>query len=88
LRRKNTERLLVGRNPVCTDAVAVDVMEYNPRAGRNKPPFRVYKGKPKQTLAGPQYADNPMLLAEAPGIGSADLGRIELTGLSIHGCTL
>jgi hypothetical protein len=35
-------------------------------------------------MAGPQYADNPMLLAEAVGIGSADLSRIELPGVTIE----
>lgn len=76
--------LLVGRNPVCTDAVAAAVMGYNPRAARNEAPFRVYKAKSEQTVSGPQYADNPMLLAEAAGIGSADLDRIEVTGVSIQ----
>jgi uncharacterized protein (DUF362 family) len=74
--------LLVGRNPVCTDAVAAAVMGYNPRAGRAEPPFRVYKGKAEQRVP-VQYADNPMLLAEAVGIGTADLKRIEVRGVSI-----
>jgi uncharacterized protein (DUF362 family) len=76
--------LLVGRNPVCTDAVATAVMGYNPRAGRHEAPFRIFKAKSEQIVVGPQYADNPMLLAEAVGIGSADPSRIELPGLTIQ----
>jgi hypothetical protein len=75
--------LVVGTNPVCTDAVAAAVMGYNPRAGRTEAPFRVYKRGGSPTGGGPQYADNPMLLAEAAGIGSADLGRIDVRGVSI-----
>ncbi len=75
--------LLVGRNPVCTDAVAAAVMGYNPRAGRTEAPFRVFKGHAGPGVEGPQYADNPMLLAEAVGIGSADLNRIEVVGSTI-----
>jgi uncharacterized protein (DUF362 family) len=72
--------LIVGRNPVSTDAVATAVMGYNPRAKRGESPFL----KTKQTAAGtPEYAENPMLLAEAVGIGSADLSRIDVRGLSI-----
>lgn len=74
--------LLVGRNPVCTDAVATAVMGYNPRAGRTEPPFRVFKVKPDQIVP-VQYADNLMLLAEAVGIGAADLNRIDVRGVSI-----
>ena len=41
--------LIVGRNPVCTDAVSTAVMGYNPLADRGTPPFR--------------NCDNTMLLA-------------------------
>ena len=61
--------LLVGRNPVCTDAVSTAVMGYNPLADRGEKPF----------LRG----DNTIKLAQAVGIGTADLSRIELPGLKI-----
>ena len=37
--------LVVGRNCVSTDAVAMAVMGYNPRAGRHEAPFRLYKAR-------------------------------------------
>jgi uncharacterized protein (DUF362 family) len=58
--------LLAGTNPVCTDAVATAAMGYDPRATRGTAPFRT--------------CDNTMLLAEAIGAGTADLGRIEVLG--------
>jgi uncharacterized protein (DUF362 family) len=61
--------LVVGRNPVCTDAVGMALMGYDPRAVRGANPF----------LRG----DNTLLLAEAVGIGSTDLNRIEVAGLAI-----
>jgi len=61
--------LLVGRNPVSTDAVSTAVMGYNPRADRGTPPFR--------------NCDNTMKLAEDAGIGSADLNRIDVRGVPI-----
>ncbi len=83
--------LVVGRNCVNTDAVASATMGYNPRAGRNEAPYRVYKNQrnhPKEQLVPPeekfQYADNMMLLGEAAGIGSADLGRIDVRGVPIQ----
>jgi len=61
--------LVVGRNPVSTDAVATAVMGYDPAAGRDNPPFR--------------NCDNTLKLAEAVGVGSADLSRIDVRGVSI-----
>jgi uncharacterized protein (DUF362 family) len=61
--------MLVGRNPVCVDAVSTAVMGYDPRAGRGTKPF----------LRG----DNTLTLAEAVGVGTTDLNRIEVAGLSI-----
>jgi uncharacterized protein (DUF362 family) len=61
--------LIAGLNPVCTDAVATAVMGYNPRATRGTAPFH--------------NADNTMLLAEAVGVGSTDLKRIEVRGVPI-----
>jgi uncharacterized protein (DUF362 family) len=76
----NPQVLIVGRNPVCTDAVATAVMGYNPRAGRGETPFRrMTPGKPGEA----DWADNPMLLAEAAGLGSADLKRIDVRGVAI-----
>jgi uncharacterized protein (DUF362 family) len=62
--------LIAGLNPVCTDSVAAAVMGYNPRATRGAAPFR--------------NADNTMLLAEAVGVGSTDLKRIEVRGVPIE----
>jgi uncharacterized protein (DUF362 family) len=62
--------LIAGLNPVCTDAVAAAVMGYNPRAGRGTPPF--------------QKCDNILALAEAHGVGTTDLGRIDVRGLKIE----
>lgn len=61
--------LLAGKNPVCVDAVCAAVMGYDPRAGRGTDPF----------LRG----DNTLMLAEAVGIGAADLARIEVAGLPL-----
>jgi uncharacterized protein (DUF362 family) len=61
--------LIAGLNPVCTDSVATAVMGYNPRATRGTAPF--------------QTCDNTMLLAEGHGIGTTDLKRIDVRGVSI-----
>ncbi len=62
--------LIVGRNPVCTDAVATAVMGYDPRADRGTAPFR--------------DCDNTMKLAEAAGIGTTDLSRIDVRGVPVR----
>ncbi|MEB2364250.1 MAG: DUF362 domain-containing protein [Bryobacteraceae bacterium] len=61
--------LLCGKNPVCVDAVSMAVMGYDPRAERGTKPF--------------VRGDNTLKLAEAKGIGTTDLARIEVAGLSI-----
>jgi uncharacterized protein (DUF362 family) len=61
--------MLVGKNPVCMDAICTAVMGCDPRADRGTKPF----------LRG----DNVMKLAEAVGVGTTDLARIEVAGLSI-----
>jgi len=61
--------MLAGRNPVCLDAVSMAVMGYDPHADRGTKPF----------LRG----DNTLKLCEAEGVGSTDLSRIEVAGLSI-----
>lgn len=82
--------LVVGKNCVNTDSVAAATMGYNPRAGRGEAPYRVFKSPkshpPEQLQPGDemfQYADNMMLLAEAAGLGSADLKKIDVRGVPI-----
>ncbi len=61
--------LLAGKNPVCVDAVCMGVMGYDPSSDRGTKPF----------IRG----DSTLRLCEAKGIGSTDLKRIEVAGLSI-----
>ncbi len=61
--------ILAGRNAVCVDAVGMAVMGYDPHAERGSSPF----------IRG----DNSLKLAEAAGLGTCDLRRIEVVGLSI-----
>ena len=82
--------LVVGRNCVCTDAVGMATMGYNPRAGRHEAPFRLYKNPkdhPADQLIPPgeyhQFADNTVMMGEAAGLGTADLSKIDLRGVPI-----
>jgi uncharacterized protein (DUF362 family) len=61
--------LLIGRNPVCTDAVCTAVMGYDPQAAHAKFPFP---------------GENHLRHLAAAGVGSIDLNRIEVRGLSIE----
>lgn len=62
--------MIVGLNPIATDAVGVAVMGYtNPQATRDTPPFL--------------GCDNHLLLAQQAGVGTAALSRIEVLGMSI-----
>ena len=61
--------MLAGKNPVCVDAVCMAVMGYDPKATRGSKPF--------------VRGDNTLLLAEAKGVGTTDLAKIEVAGLSI-----
>jgi uncharacterized protein (DUF362 family) len=62
--------LIAGLNPVSTDAVATAVMGYdNPRAPKGVHPFDI--------------CDNHLLMADEAGIGTADLSKIDVCGLSI-----
>jgi uncharacterized protein (DUF362 family) len=62
--------LVVGLNPVSTDAVGTAVMGYaNPRAARGTKPF--------------ESCDNHLLLAEQAGLGTAELKQIDLRGLPL-----
>jgi uncharacterized protein (DUF362 family) len=69
LERMTPGVIVVGRNAVCVDAVGMGVMGYDTRADRGSSPF----------IRG----DNSLKLAEAAGIGTADLNRIEVVGLSL-----
>jgi hypothetical protein len=62
--------LLAGLNAVCTDAVSMAVMGYSPRATRGTAPF--------------QTCDNTLLLSEGHGVGTTDLSRIDVRGVSIE----
>ncbi|HYP14804.1 MAG TPA: DUF362 domain-containing protein [Bryobacteraceae bacterium] len=62
--------LILGTNGVSTDAVGTAVMGYDPRAPKGTAPF--------------VKCDNTLLLAEALGVGSADLKKIEVRGLPIE----
>lgn len=77
--------LVIGRNPVCTDTVAMAVMGYDPRAKAGEGPFRIRKATPdaQKDAEGRQWADNTNLVAEAAGLGSADLSRIDVRGAKI-----
>ncbi len=70
IRTVKPQVLLAGLNPVCTDAVATAVMGYNPRAARGTAPFRT--------------CDNTLALAEAHGVGTTDLKRIDVRGVAIE----
>ena len=61
--------LVAGLNPVNTDAVAVAVMGFNPMATRGEPPF--------------ELCDSMLEYAEALGLGTRDLKRIDVVGASI-----
>lgn len=61
--------LIAGLNCVSTDAVATAVMGFDPQAGRGTPPF--------------ETCDSTLKLAEAQGVGSCDLKRIEVVGTQI-----
>jgi uncharacterized protein (DUF362 family) len=61
--------LLLGANPVTTDAVGAAVMGYDPRARKGVAPFA--------------NCDNTLLLAEQLRLGTADLNNIEVAGETI-----
>jgi len=61
--------LFAGRNPVCTDAVCAAVMGYDPQAPHSQPPFP---------------GDNHLRLLAAVGVGTNNVKRIEVRGLSVE----
>ncbi len=82
--------LVVGLNCVCTDTVAMATMGYNPRAGRHEAPFVLIKAghpHPAEQVIAPgetePWADNILLVGEAAGLGTADLGKIDVRGVPI-----
>ena len=62
--------LVAGLNPVTTDAVAMAVMGFEPMAERGAPPF--------------DDCDSFLQFAEELGLGTRDLGQIEVAGASIE----
>jgi uncharacterized protein (DUF362 family) len=62
--------LIAGFNPVCTDAVAAAAMGFDPMARRGAAPF--------------ENCDSTLELAEAAGIGTRDLGKIEVAGTAVR----
>jgi uncharacterized protein (DUF362 family) len=71
LKFTNPGVLIVGLNPVATDAVGTAVMGYDdPRAVRGTKPFH--------------FCDNHLLMAEQAGLGTADLSKIDVRGLAIE----
>jgi uncharacterized protein (DUF362 family) len=62
--------LIAGLNAVCTDAVAMAVMGFDPMADRGTPPF--------------ERCDSTLRLAEELGVGSGDLSRIEVIGARVE----
>jgi len=60
--------LVAGRNAVCTDAVCAAVMGYDPQAAHMQFPFQ---------------GENHLRLLASAGVGTNDLGRIEVVGVPI-----
>jgi uncharacterized protein (DUF362 family) len=61
--------MVAGLNPVCTDAVSLALMNFDPMGGHGSPPF--------------EDCDSTLKLAEDIGIGTRDLRNIEVIGAPI-----
>jgi uncharacterized protein (DUF362 family) len=61
--------IVAGLSPLATDAVCAAVMGFDPRAPHYTAPF--------------ETRENHLLIAEQAGLGTADLGRIEVRGATI-----
>ena len=61
--------IVMGTNPVATDAVSMAVMGYDPMAMRGTPPF--------------ETCDSTLALAEHLGAGTRDMNKIEVVGTPI-----
>jgi uncharacterized protein (DUF362 family) len=68
-RRISPGVMIAGLNPVCTDAVGTAIMGFDPMADRGTAPF--------------EHADNMLRLAEELGVGTRDLRKIEVVGMTI-----
>ena len=62
--------IVAGMNPVCTDAVSLALMNFDPMGDRGSAPF--------------EDCDSTLKLAEDVGIGTRDLKRIEVIGAPIN----
>ena len=62
--------IVAGLNPVCTDAVSMALMNFDPMGDRGSAPF--------------ENCDSTLKLAEEVGIGTRDLKRIEVVGVPIQ----
>lgn len=62
--------LIVGTNPVSTDSVGMALMGFDPMADYGVAPF--------------ERCENTLRLAESLGVGTRDLGRIEVAGVKIR----
>jgi len=62
--------IVAGTNCVNTDAVCMSIMGFDPMADRGTPPF--------------ERCDSTLKLAEAAGLGTRDLSKIEVAGTPIH----
>jgi len=65
--------LVVGRNPVCTDAIATALMGHDPLAPGGRHPFP---------------GENHLTMLESLGLGTADPARIEVRGLALQEAAL
>ena len=65
----NPGLLVAGTNCVNTDAVCMSIMGFDPMADRGTPPF--------------ERCDSTLKLAEAAGLGTRDLSKIEIAGTPI-----
>ena len=61
--------LIAGFNPVCTDAVGAAAMGFDPKAQRGTAPF--------------EDCDSYLQIAEEAGLGSRDLGKIDVAGTPV-----
>ena len=62
--------VLAGTNPVCTDAIAMATMGFDPMADRGTAPF--------------ERSDSTLRLAEDHGVGTRDPRRIEVVGVPVR----
>ncbi len=69
LKAQHPHLLLAGRNPVCTDAIAMVCMGYDPQTA---------------AATGPFPGDNHLAMAAQRGVGTNDPKRIEVVGLPLE----